>query len=116
MVRRTRRRGGMMQAMRPLGKATVSLGKSIGKDYLQNKSIKVAHGIYDDPSRATDPRFILTGKQKTPMPNIKIYNDENASNNISNIQASFQNENTFDNLGGGSRRKYKKRKSRKNLK
>jgi len=116
MVRRTKRRGGMMQVLRPLGKATVILGKSIGKDYLQKKSGKVAQGIFDDPSRATDPGFILTGKKTVQAPNIKIHNNENVSNNVSTSKPPTQTENMFDNLGGRTRRKYKKRKTRKNRK
>jgi hypothetical protein len=36
MVRRTKRRGGMLRSLgRPIGRAAITLGESFGKDYLQ---------------------------------------------------------------------------------
>ena len=46
MVRKTRHKykinkGGMMRTIaRPVGKAAISLGENVGKDYLQKKSVK----------------------------------------------------------------------------
>ncbi len=119
MVRKTKR-GGMIRAVaRPLGKATVALGESVGKDYLQNKSLKVAKGIYDDPSLATNPSFITTGIKPMTKPSIKIYNKENVYSNENanpNIQK-YTNPNMFENFGGKSRRiMYKNNKTSKRQK
>jgi hypothetical protein len=78
MVRKTKRRGGMIKAVaRPLGKATIALGESVGKDYLQNKSLKVVKGIYDDPSLATNPAFMASGIKPISKTKIQIYDKEN---------------------------------------
>jgi hypothetical protein len=118
MVRKTRRRGGMIRAIgKPLGKATLVLGESVGKDYLQNNSLKVVKGIYDDPSLATNPAFLATGKKPIPKAKIQIYNNENVydSENVNpNIQKYTNSKtNLYENFGG---RKYKKRKTKKNKK
>jgi hypothetical protein len=97
MVRQTKRKGGMIgtlkKAAQPLGRATVILGKEYGKDWAQQKAPKVAKGIYNDPSLATDTSFILTGTKKFPTPtprsipqfdinDIDIDNSENINPNI----------------------------------
>jgi hypothetical protein len=115
MVRRTKRRGGMLRTLgRPIGTAAVTLGKSLGKDYLRKKSVKVAEGVYDDPSLASDPKFMLTGNKPFPQPNIPIQPD-NRENINTNIPINWDqiNENKY---GGKSRRRYKKIKTRKNKK
>jgi hypothetical protein len=122
MVRKNKtmkRRGGMIRAfVKPLGKATLALGESVGKDYLQNKSAKVVQGIYNDKSLATNPGFIMTGQKPLSKPNIKIYDKENMYNseNIHPNINSNVNSNIFDNFGGRTKRKYKRRKTRKNRK
>jgi hypothetical protein len=106
MVRNTKKRGGMLQAIgRPLGKAVVTLGEEIGKDYLRKKSRKVTEGIYDNPSLSKNPGFLLTGIKPISNPNIQI----------------SSNENINPNSGGRTRRtrrtrRNKGRKSRKNRK
>lgn len=117
MVRKSKRRGGMMRAIgRPLGKATIALGESVGKDYLQNKSLKVAKGIYDDPMLAKNPGFLMTGlKRPESNPNIKIYNNENAYDN-ENINPNIKMNNNatlFDNFGGTTKRNHKIKNRRK---
>lgn len=115
MVRKTKRKGGMMRAVaRPLGKATVALGESVGKDYLQKKSLKVAQGIYEDPSLAKSPSFLLSGNKPILRPKMPVYDKKNISENINEYNK--ENINLNLNLGGRSRRKYKKRKTRKNRK
>jgi hypothetical protein len=123
MVRRTKRRGGMLRSLgRPVGRATVTLGESIGKDYLQKKSVKVAQGLYDDPSLASNPRFILTGNKQPIQPNIRI-NLNNKENNKENINTNIPmnwNKTSENKYGGRSRRRtrrrYKKIKTRKSIK
>lgn len=119
MTNKTKRRGGMIRAVaRPLGKATIALGESVGKDYLQNKSLKVAKGIYDDPSLATNPAFIATGIKPITKPNIQIYDKENMYND-ENVNPNIQihnKANLYENFGGRTKRKYKRKKTRKNRK
>jgi hypothetical protein len=104
MVRKTKRKGGMIRGFaKPLGKATFALGESVGKDYLQNKSFKVVKGIYEDPSLVTNPSFITTGIKPATKPKIQ-YDIEN------------MNPNLYDNFGGRTKRKYKRKKTRKNRK
>jgi hypothetical protein len=117
--KRIKRHGGMIRAIgRPLGKATLALGESVGKDYLQNKSVKVAKGIYEDSSLASNPGFLMTGTKPMSAPNIKIYDKENINNN-ENVNPNIKinvNSNLYDNFGGRTKRKYKRRKTRKNRK
>ena len=90
MVRKTKNRGGMIRAFgKPLGKATVALGEAVGKDFLQKKSGKVAQGIYEDTSMATNPGFLMTGIKPMSPPNIKIYDKENV-NNSENINPNIK--------------------------
>jgi hypothetical protein len=128
--KRTKRHGGMIRAFgRPLGKATLALGESVGKDYLQNKSAKISKGIYDDASLATNPGFLMTGIKPMSAPNIKIYDKENINSENSNPNIKINvNSNLYDNFGGRtkikcktkrkckSKIKYKIRKTRKNRK
>jgi hypothetical protein len=101
MVRKTKRRGGMLKTVaQPLVRASFALGKSVGQDYIQKKSAKISKGIYEDNSLATNPGFLLTGIKPMPTPNIEIYDKENANPNYK----------------GGTRKKYKRRKTRKNRK
>ena len=119
MIRKTKRKGGMIRAVaKPLGKATVALGESIGKDYLQNKSLKVAKGIYDDPSLATNSSFIMTGIKPMSKPKIQIYDKENIydSENINPNINQYMKPNLYENFGGRTKRKYKRKKTRKNRK
>lgn len=100
MARKTK--GGMMRTIsKLLTTAGITLGKSIGKDYLQKKSMKVATGVYDDPSLATNPQFLLTAKKSVKKPTTNMYH---------NID---DKENANQNLAGKSR---KNKKSRKNIK
>ncbi len=115
MVRKTKRKGGMIRTFaRPVGKATMALGESVGKDYLQKKSIKVAQGIYEDSSLAKNPNFLLTGNKPVLQPKFSFYDKENVRQNV-NVNINNK-ENANPNLGGRSRRKYKKRKHRKTRK
>jgi hypothetical protein len=103
MVRKTKRRGGMLRAIgRPLGKAAVTLGEEIGKDYLRKKSRKVGEGVYDNPSLSTNPGFLLTGIKPISNPNIQMPIGDR--------------ENINPNFGGRRTRRKKGRKSRKNRK
>ncbi len=122
MVRKNKtmkNRGGMIRAIgKPLGKATLALGESVGKDYLQNKSVKVVQGIYNDKSLATEPGFLMTGTKPMSKPNLKIFGNENVTNNT-RINPSVKidmNSKVYDNFGGRTKRKYKRRKTRKNRK
>ena len=111
MVRKIKRRGGMITAIgKPLGRAAFVLGESVGRDYLQKTSGKVAKGIYEDKTLATNPGFLMTGIKPLKSPKIQIYNKENTydSENI--------NPNINLNSGGRTKRKYKRRKTRKNRK
>ena len=122
MVRKNKtmkRRGGIIRAIgKPLGKATLALGESVGKDYLQNKSVKVVQGIYNDKSLATNPGFLMTGQKPLFKPNIKIHYKENMYNseNIHPNVNSNVNSKKFNNFAGRTKRKYKRRKTRKNRK
>lgn len=99
MARKTK--GGMMRTIsKPLTTAGITLGKSLGKDYLQKKSIKVVTGVYEDPSLATNTEFLLTAKKPIKKP-------------TSNIYHTADKENMNPNLAGKSR---KNKKSRKNIK
>lgn len=113
MIRKTKRRGGVISAIRkPLGKAVFTLGESLGRDYLEKKSIKVVKGIYEDKSLATNPGFLLTGIKPQKDVKIQTYGKENI----------YDNANIKSNLAGRTKRKYKrktrkyKRKTRKNKK
>ena len=97
---------GIIRAIgRPVGKATLALGESIGKDYMQKKIVKVANGIYDDPSLAKNKGFLLTANKPLSSPNLS--NSFNDSKYYSNNQ-----ENISPNIGGKSK---KRRKSRRNI-
>jgi hypothetical protein len=114
MVRKTRT-GGMIRAIgKPLGKATIALGESVGKDYLQNNSFKVVNGIYEEPSLATNPAFIATGKKPIPKTKIQIYNNRNVYDS-ENINPNIQKY-TRTNVGGKNIKKTRKNKTRKNKK
>ena len=108
MARKTRR-GGMLKTATsiaaPVGRAVLVFGKEYGKDYGQKKLPKVAKGIYNDPSLASDPKYVLTGRTDIPAPNIKIsspnlnvLNDENLNSNI---------------MTGGKSKRNKRRKNRR---
>jgi hypothetical protein len=124
MVRKTKkRRGGMIRAFgRPLGKASIALGESVGKDYLQKKSVKIANGVYDDSSLVTNPKFLMTGIKPLSNPNLKIYNKENVNDreNVNpNINVNGYNKSSqYDYFGGRTNKRInsKKRKTRKNKK
>lgn len=129
-----RRKGGMKNVARPLGKAVVSLGESYGKDYLQNKSMRVAEGVYNDPSLLKNPGFMLTGNQPVKPPSIPYkvdmsYDKENQYPNVGklNVGKSYDKENqpyvhynkpSFQlDLGGSRHRRQRQlRKSRKTKK
>lgn len=102
MVRKTKRKnGGMFRTItkigQPVGRVALTLGKEYGKDYGQKKLPDVTQGIYNDPSLASDPNFILTGRKKAQSNKI-IFSQENDSENINpNI------------IRGGKTKRYKKR-------
>lgn len=114
MAKKTRRKGGMFRKAtmlaEPVGRAALTFGKEYGKDYAQKKMPKIIKGIYDDPSLASDPKYLFTASQtiKTP-PKFVISNDEN-----------INNENINPNIMPGGKSKIKrrknKRKTRKNRK
>lgn len=66
--------------------------------------------MYDDSSLATNPGFLMTGIKPITPPTIQIYNKENVNPNIR------INPNVYTHIGGRTKRKYKRRKSRKNKK
>ena len=115
MVRKSKRRGGMFKtAARATGQVLGSIVKETATNYAK-KLPNIMTGLAQDPSNASDPRFVLTGKKTTARPNIKIYNNENINPNIQNT--SSQPNVTFKYpVGGKTRRRYKKRKTRKNIK
>ena len=89
----------------PVGRAALVFGKEYGKDYSQKKLPKVVRGIYDDPSLASNPKYVLTGRTDIQAPNIKIsspnlnvLNDENLNSNI---------------MTGGKSKRNKRRKNRR---
>ncbi len=116
--RRKTRKGGMLKNIaRPLGKAAVSLGESYGKDYLQNKSTRVAEGVYNDPSLLKNPGFMLTGNQPTKQPT-NPYNIQEDKENRPYNKAPVNNQlnvglNYPLDLGGGRRKSKKTKKMRK---
>lgn len=76
---RTRKRGGMIRVIaRPVGKAVITLGENVGKDYLQKKLPKVVHGINDDISLSKNPNFIISGVKplRKPKPFGKLIDDD----------------------------------------
>jgi hypothetical protein len=100
--KRNKTKGGMFKTVaRPLGKATMALGESIGKDYIQTKSVKVVKGIYDDPNAIKEPRFLLTAKKGVDAPSKSFAYPEYDSENI--------NPNV---LRGGKTKKYRTKKYR----
>ena len=100
-TRRRRRRGGMMTALKPLGQASLNVGKAYGKDWLKTKSVKVVEGVYQDPSLATDVKFMLYGKKPVPVFRRNVYDDENKENNKA-----------FGNRGGTHKRRRSRRHRR----
>lgn len=109
MVRKTKRNGGMIKnIMRPIGKATVTLGESIGKDYLQKKSIKVAQGIYDEPTLVKKPSFILTGNKPLTNPTFSFYDKENINPNIGGKSTKHKRKYTIN-----SRKKHRRNVSKR---
>lgn len=87
MVKRfTRKKGGMFKLVtkvsQPIGRAAITLGKEYGKDYTQKKLPKITEGVYNDPSLAKNPGYIMTGTKTIPTPNFNIYDSENVNPNI----------------------------------
>lgn len=68
-TKKQRARGGTIRPIaRPLGKAAMTLGENVGKDYLQNKLPKVVKGIQEDASLAKQPSFLLSATKPMPKP------------------------------------------------
>lgn len=79
---RSNHAGGMIKT---LGQAAVTVGKSYGEDYLKSKSLKVAEGVYNNPSLLKNPKFMVTGNKSLPPPNLyNVYNKENINPNVFN--------------------------------
>lgn len=114
MVRRTRRKGGMIKlvtkATQPIGRAAVTLGKEYSKDYMQKKLPEVTKGLYEEPSLAKNPAYIMTGTKPMPIPNFNIYDSENVNPNI------MRGGKTKRNNVRNNRRNKRKVKTRKNRK
>ena len=106
MIRKTRRRGGMRAALKPLGQAAVTVGKEYGKDWIKTKSVKVAEGIYKDPNLIKDPNFMLYGTKPLSKPKFDMYDSENIENINPNLKRG----------GKTKKRNNKKRKTRRNRK
>ena len=136
---KTKKAGMVRTIAKPLGSATRSVAENYGKDYLQKKSVKVLEGIYNEPSLAKDPKFLITGQKdisSLPRENRFLIDKENIPYlankktyplankpiyplNKQHIQNYSLNYDEI--LGGRTKRKYRKRKksrkkSRKNRK
>lgn len=110
MIRKTRRRGGMRAALKPLGQAVTTLGKEYGKDWIKTKSIKVTEGLHKDPNLIKDPNFMLYGKKPISKPKFDMYDDMENMENIENINPNLKRG------GKTKKRNNKKRKTMRNKK
>ena len=106
MIRKTRRRGGMRAALKPLGQAATTLGKEYGKDWIKTKSIKVTEGLNKDPNLIKDPNFMLYGTKPMSKLNFDMYDMENIENINPNLRRG----------GKTKKRNNKKRKTCRNKK
>lgn len=110
MVRKTRRKGGMFKlatkTLQPIGRAAVTLGKEYSKDYMQKKLPKVTEGLYNDPSLAKNPGYIITGNKPMSSPNFqKNYAEDNDKENNENVNPNI--------MRGGNTKRNKRRNKRK---
>jgi hypothetical protein len=137
MVGKSKRRGGMLKNIAaPLGRASSTLGKEYGKDYLQKKAPKVSIGIYENPELMKDPKFMMSGLKSYPTkgqnfaygkenypnvnyPNVNYPNVNYPNVNYPNVNYPNVNYNdTKETIGGKTKkRRYKKKgKTKRNRK